>query len=167
MKTCLAALTTCVVLTLVPLVAADPAYVGTWKFNPAKSQLTGDSVTITSSPDGTMTFDGQGFKYSFKADGKKYPTPDGGSASWTRVDPNTWDVAVTAGGNVVVNYRATVQGETMRLMGKLAKPDGTPSEFNLTYKRASSGSGIAGKWTSTEVNARSLAWRFASLRLMA
>ncbi len=88
-----------VVLLGVSLVAADPSYVGKWKLNTAKSQLTGDTVTISKVADGTMTFDGQGFKYSFKTDGKEYPTPDAaghfardahahGAGRWTGCRPD-------------------------------------------------------------------------------
>ncbi|AMY09217.1 hypothetical protein LuPra_02430 [Luteitalea pratensis] len=135
----------------VSLVAAEPAYVGKWKFNAARSQLTGDTVTISSGADGTMTFDGQGFKYSFKVDGKEYPTPDGSRASWTQPEPDAWDVTIKAGGKLLVGYRAVVKGETMRLAGKLTKPDGTTSDFTVAYKRTAGGPGLVGKWTSTEV----------------
>ena len=142
-----------VMLAGVSLVAAEPAYVGKWKFNAARSQLTGDTVTISSGADGTMTFDGQGFKYSFKVDGKEYPTPDGARASWTQSEPDAWDVTIKAGGKVVVSYRAVVKGETMRLAGKLTKPDGTTSDFAVAYKRTTGGPGLVGKWISTEVTA--------------
>jgi hypothetical protein len=135
------------------LVAAEPAYVGKWKFNAARSQLTGDTVTISSGADGTMTFDGQGFKYSFKVDGKEYPTPDGARASWTQSAPDAWDVMITAAGKTVISYRAVVKGETMKLAGKLTKPDGTTSDFTVAYKRTAGGPGLAGKWVSTEVTA--------------
>ena len=153
MKTYLRALSGFVMLAAVPLVAAGPAYVGTWKLNAARSQLTGDTVMIASAPDGTMTFDGQGFKYTFKIDGKKYPTPDGASASWTQAGPDTWDVAITGGDKPIASYRAVVKGDTMRLAGKLSKPDGTTNDFNVSYKRSAGGPGLAGKWTSTEVTA--------------
>ena len=153
MKNHLRALSGFVMLAVVPLVAADPAYVGTWKLNAARSQLTGDTVTIANAPDGTMTFDGQGFTYTFKVDGKKYPTPDGASASWTQAGPDTWDVAITGGDKPIASYRAVVNGDTMRLVGKLTKPDGTTNDFKVSYKRSSGGPGLAGKWTSTEVTA--------------
>ena len=61
MKTRLRAVAPLIVLVGVTLVAADPAYVGKWKLNTAKSQLTGDTVTISKAADGMMAFDGQGF----------------------------------------------------------------------------------------------------------
>ena len=57
MKTRLRAVAALVVLVGVSLVAADPAYVGKWKLNTAKSQLTGDTVTISKAADGMMTLD--------------------------------------------------------------------------------------------------------------
>ena len=140
-----------IMLAGVSLVAAEPAYVGKWKFNAARSQLSGDTVTISSGADGAMTFDGQGFKYSFKVDGKEYPTPDGARVSWTQSASDAWDVTIKAGEKVVANYRAVVTGETMKLAGKVTKPDGTTSAFTVAYKRTTGGPGLVGKWISTEV----------------
>ena len=72
--------------------AADPAYVGKWKFNQAKSTLTGDTATIGSAPGGMMQFSSQGFTYTFKLDGKEYPMPDGGTTAWKATSANVWDV---------------------------------------------------------------------------
>jgi hypothetical protein len=153
MKTRLRAATAFVVLVGVSLVAADPSYVGKWKLNTAKSQLTGDTVTISKATDGMMTFDGQGFKYSFKADGKEYPTPDGATASWTQASPDAYDVMIKGGGKAIATYHAVVKGEALDLAGKLSKADGTTSDFSVAYKRKSGGPGLAGTWTSTEVKA--------------
>jgi hypothetical protein len=140
-----------IMLAVVGLVAAEPAYVGKWKLNAARSQLSGDTVTIVSNADGTMTFDGQGFKYSFKVDGKEYPAPDGAMVSWAQPEPDAWDATVKAGGNIVVRYRVVVMGETMKLAGKLTKPDGSTRDFSVAYKRTTGGPGLLGKWISTEV----------------
>lgn len=137
----------------VSLVAADPSYVGKWKLNIAKSQLAGDTVTISQAADGMMTFDGQGFKYAFKTDGKEYPTPDGASASWTKASPDAYDVTVKGGGKTIATYHAVVKGEALSLSGKLSKADGTTSDFSAAYKRKSGGPGLAGTWISTDVKA--------------
>ena len=153
MKTRLRAVAAFVVLVGVSLVAADPSYVGKWKLNTAKSQLTGDTVTISKAADGMMTFDGQGFKYSFKTDGKEYPTPDGATAAWTQASPDTYDVTIKGGGKLIATYQAVVKGEALNLAGKLSKADGTTSDFSAAYKRKSGGPGLAGTWISTEVKA--------------
>ena len=59
-----------VLLLVVTVKAADPPYVGKWKFNAAKSVLTGDTATIEELPDGMMQFNSQGFVYKFRLDGK-------------------------------------------------------------------------------------------------
>ena len=132
--------------------AGAPSYVGTWNVNVAKSQLSGDTVTLSRDSAGTMTFDGQGFKYSFKPDGKEYPLPDGGTASWNQSAANIWNVAIKSAGRLLITYRIAVEGETMTLAGKLTKPDGTVSDMTAAYKRTTAGSGLVGKWMSTEVN---------------
>jgi hypothetical protein len=153
MKTRLRATAALVVLLGVSLAAADPAYVGKWKLNAAKSQLTGDTVTISKAADGTMTFDGQGFKYSFKTDGKEYPTPDGATASWTQASPDAYDVAIKGGGKPIATYHLILKGDMLTLAGKMTKADGTTSDFSAAYKRKAGGPGLAGTWVSTEVKA--------------
>jgi len=140
-----------VLLAGAPLAAADPAYVGKWKFNAAKSTLAGDSVTIGSGADGMMTFDSQGFKYSFKTDGKDYQAPDGSTVTWKPTSADAWDVSVMGDGKPIATYHVTINGATMNLAGKLFKQDGSSGDFSASYKRVSGSSGLAGKWTSTEV----------------
>ena len=131
--------------------AADPPYVGKWKFNAAKSTLTGDTATIENIPDGMMQFSSQGFIYKFKPDGKEYPTPDGGTTAWTATSPNVWDVSNRMGGKVVTTFHLALKGDMLAVSGKSMKPDGTAAEFTASYKRVSGGPGFAGKWMSTEV----------------
>ena len=59
--------------------SAQPSFAGTWKLNLAKSQLTGQTVSIEKAPSGLMHFDSQGFGYDFDLSGKEFPTPDGGT----------------------------------------------------------------------------------------
>jgi hypothetical protein len=91
--------------------AAEPPYVGKWKLNPAKSTLTGDTVTIEAISDGMMEFRSQGFIYRFKIDGKEYPTPIGGTAAWTAAGTNGWEIANRVQGKVISTVRITVTGD--------------------------------------------------------
>jgi hypothetical protein len=54
---------------------AQPSFAGTWKLNLAKSQLTGQTLSVEKAPSGLMHFDSQGFAYDFDLSGKDFPTP--------------------------------------------------------------------------------------------
>jgi hypothetical protein len=133
--------------------AADPAYVGKWKFNTSKSSLTGDSVTIENSAGGTWHFNSQGFAYSFKLDGKPNPTPDGGTTAWTATSATVWDVSNKIKDKVTSTYHLVLNGDVLAVSGKSMKSDGGSMDFSSTYKRVSGGPGFAGKWRSSEVKA--------------
>jgi hypothetical protein len=131
--------------------AADPAYLGKWKFNQAKSAVTGDTVTIGPAANGMMQFSSQGFTYTFKTDGKEYPTPDGGTTSWKATSSTVWDVTNHMSGKPSSTYHLALTGDMLAVSGKMMKPDGGSMDFSASYKRVSGGPGFAGKWMSTEV----------------
>lgn len=131
--------------------AADPAYIGKWKFNQAKSAVSGDTVTIGQAAGGMMQFSSQGFDYTFKLDGKDYPTPDGGTTAWTATAADVWDVTNHMNGKISTTYHMTLKGDLLSFTGKMMKPDGGSMDFSASYKRVSGGPGFAGKWMSTEV----------------
>lgn len=135
----------------VGLRAADPAFIGKWKFNQAKSSLAGDTVTIGPAANGMMQFSSQGFNYTFKVDGKPYPTPDGGTTSWKETSPTVWDVTNHMNGKVSVTIHLALKGDMLSVAGKMMNPGGSPMDFSATYKRMSGGPGFAGKWMSTDV----------------
>jgi hypothetical protein len=136
--------------------AADAPYIGKWKFNPTKSELTGDTCTIENVAGGMMQFSTQGFTYKFKLDGTEYPMPDGGTTSWTVAAPNTWDVRNRMNGKVTAAFHLAVKGDTMSVTIRQMKPEGGSVDATSTYTRVSGGPGFLGKWKSTEVKMPSL-----------
>jgi hypothetical protein len=142
-----------------PALAAEPPYVGKWKFDLAKSTLSGDTVTIENVAGGMMKFDSQGFAYTFKLDGKEYPMPNGGTTSWTATSATVWDVTNRLNGKVATTYHLVLKGDMIATSGRVMKPDGTAMDFSSTYQRVSGGPAFAGKWISTEVKARRRRWR--------
>ena len=133
------------------VVAADPPYVGTWKINESKSHVTGSTVTLASAPNGMMSFESQGFTYTFRTDGKDYPMPDGGTTTWTAASPTVWDGTNKLNGKVASTFHLEAKGDTLAVAGKVAKPDGGAMDFASTFKRVSGGPGFPGKWVSTDV----------------
>ena len=131
--------------------ASDPPYAGTWKVDVAKSTLAGDTATISSAPGGMLQFDAQGFIYSFRTDGKEYPTPDGGTTAWTATAADVWDVTNHLNGKIDATYHLAVKADTLTVSGKLMKGDGGSLDFGSTYKRVGTGTGFVGKWKSVDV----------------
>ena len=89
--------------------AAQPSFAGTWKLNLAKSQLTGQTISVEKTASGLMHFDSQGFEYDFDLSGKEFPTPDGGTTSWREVSPTIWEATNKINGRVIATYRLTLR----------------------------------------------------------
>jgi hypothetical protein len=121
------------------------------QLNLSKSQLAGQTFTLSKAASGVMHFDSQGFAYDFDLTGKEYPTPDGGTTSWRSGNATTWDATNRANGKVIVTFHMTLNGNTMTVVMKAAKPDGSAVEQTQTLTRVSGGPGFLGKWKSTEV----------------
>jgi hypothetical protein len=131
--------------------AADAPYVGTWKFNPAKSQLTGETLSIEKTASGHFHYDVEGFAYNFKLDGKEYPLPDGGTTSWTAVDAKTWKVTNRRNGRISAIYRLILDGDTMLVESSRSMASGGTSEESSKATRVSGGSGFVGRWRISAV----------------
>src|SRR6188472_1158886 len=70
--------------------AADPAYVGRWKVNEAKSDR-GVAMTFVPADGGDLRMLEGGRDTLVRFDGKDYPHPLGGVSRWTRIDQRTWE----------------------------------------------------------------------------
>jgi hypothetical protein len=135
------------------LVAADPPYVGLWKLNPAKSDFGQTTVTYEDVAGGQMKVTADGQSYTFKADGKEYPTPWGSSTAWKVVDPTTWDVTYRVNEKVVgtATLKLGADGKTLAVDSKNIKATGETSSDSAVYERQSGSSGLAGKWKTKNV----------------
>ena len=126
--------------------AADAPYVGKWKFNPSRSQVTGETLVIEQTPSGLMRYEVGGFAYSFNVDGKEYPMPDSGTTSWKAIDAKTWDVTNRRNGRISANYRLVVEGDTLTFQSVLSTADGGSLNASGKATRVSGGPGFTGKW---------------------
>jgi len=127
-------------------IAADAPYVGKWKVNPTKSQVTGQTLTLEKKASGMTRYESGGFAYEFKLDGKEYPMPDGGTTSWKVIDAKTWDVTNRQNGKLTGNYRLVLDGDTMTFQSVLGKADGGTLKESGKLTRMSGGPGFEGKW---------------------
>jgi len=133
--------------------AADAPYIGKWKVNAAKSQMTGEAISIEKLSSGDMQYhyDVEGFAYNFNLDGKEYPLPDGGTTSWAAIDAKTWQVTNRRNGRISATYRIVLYGDTLVFESKRSKANGGTSDETAKAIRVSGGPGFVGRWKISAV----------------
>lgn len=134
------------------LAAADASYMGKWKLNPSKSQMTGTTYSLTNLPTGEIRFDMAGYAYNFRLDGKDYPTPEGGTATWKAPDANTWDGIAKVNGKTASVFKLSLKGGNIAFQMTTPQPGGKDLVETSTWKRLSGGPGMTGTWQETKVN---------------
>jgi hypothetical protein len=135
-------------LSATALMAGDPPYAGSWKLNPAKSDFGETTVTYEEIGGGEMKFTADGQSYTFKADGKDYPTPWGSSSAWKAIGTNAWEVTSKTNDKVVstATMSLAADGKTLTVDAKNVKATGETSNDSAVYQRLSGGPGLGGKW---------------------
>jgi hypothetical protein len=139
---------------VLPALAADNPWVGTWKLDPAKSHFTGDTFTYSKNADGMMHFsDGSTINYDFGIDGKEYKTHENRTVSWTADGDHAWTEVAKADSTTLATTHVTLSDDskTLTFNSTGTQPDGTAFNDEAVYTRESGTSGLAGKWRSTKV----------------
>jgi hypothetical protein len=134
--------------------AADSAWNGTWKENPAKSKLTGHRLMVTEKPGGMMHFsNGGAISYDFACDGKPYPVLKGQTLTCTGNPQSGYDLTMTVNGKTVSKqHRAfSADGKEMTIKGTGYRGDGSSSNFEEVRRREGSGTGMVGTWVEAKV----------------
>jgi hypothetical protein len=135
------------------LTAADAAYVGKWKLNPAKSNFGETTVTFEQAPGGGFKLTSSGQSFTFNTDGKDYPTPFGTVDVWKSQDAYTWEETTKTNGKVTstTRWKLSPDGKSLTADSKNIKADGQTSNDSQTFQRVSGSSGLAGKWKTMNV----------------
>jgi hypothetical protein len=144
-----------VLLAVMPALAADNPWIGTWKLDPAKSHFTGDTFTYSKLPNGMMHFtDGSTVSYDFAVDAKPYKAAYDRTAVWAAAGPNAWDTVYSANAKVLykVHHLLSADGKTLTNTYTGTKPDGSTLNDQTVYTRVTGTQGLEGKWRSTKVN---------------
>src|SRR3954464_5621970 len=81
------------------LPAASP-FAGKWKFNAAKSKLTGATDSVTAAGPNTWKFAYGSMSWTIKADGTDQPTPFGSTQALKVVSPAKWEITNKVKGKV-------------------------------------------------------------------
>jgi hypothetical protein len=140
------------VLFLASSVFAGDNWLGTWKFNAAKSKFNGPApqvLTWEAAPDGTIKFNSTGTdpqgkpvhtSFVSKFDGKDVPytgNPNADTASPNRVDANTYENTWKLGGKPTIEAKVVVSADgkslTVSQKGKDAK--GGPVNNTLVFEK--------------------------------
>ncbi len=134
--------------------AADSPFVGTWKLNPARSQLAGGTLQFAARRGGKIRCLAAGHSYTFRPDGKDYESAMRLKVAWTRVDDRTWRAVWKLKKKPIATETLAIaaDGRTMQETTQGIRADGSPFEDSALYERiAGTGTSLVGTWRSTKV----------------
>src|SRR5690242_1389953 len=134
-----------------PIWAANDPFVGNWKLNPAKSQLT-DEMKVQSLGGNKYAFDfGGGDLELIVADGSDQPGMFGTTLAVTVEAPDTWKVIRKKDGHTMITgiWKLSPDGKTLTDTFRANRPDGSVSSLDYTYTRRAGTTGFPGTWEST------------------
>jgi hypothetical protein len=153
MKTCILPLIASLSFISGSALAADNSFVGKWKFNPDKSQLTGLDYKIEDAGDGKYRFIFGDDVETLTLDGKGHVTKYGDTWSIKATGPNSWESTMKRDGKVKITSKWTISedGQTFTTIDESKRPDGSTGRSEGTLKRTGGTSGLAGSWESASV----------------
>jgi hypothetical protein len=133
--------------------AADDSFVGKWKFNPDKSQLTGLDYKIEDAGGGQYRFMFGDDVETMTLDGKGHVTKFGDTWSIKTTGPSSWESTNELDGKVTNKSKWTISADnqTFTSMDESTRPDGTTGRSEAIFKRTGGTSGLVGTWQSTSV----------------
>jgi len=133
--------------------AADDSFVGKWKFNPDKSQLTGLDYKIEDAGGGQYRFSFGDDVETMTLDGKGHVTKYGDTWSIKTIGPSSWESTNERDGKVTNKSKWTVSedGQTFTSTDESMRPDGSTGRSEGTLKRTGGTSGLVGSWESTSM----------------
>jgi hypothetical protein len=149
----LAAAVAAVFVAAVGAQAPDGAFLGTWKVNQAKCDISQMRLAFTQEPSGEMTMTIQGTSYDFRMDGQPHPAPFSSTATWTQTGPRTWRTLyrINNTDNNVDNYTLSEDGRTLTMRTVLLVP--ARSEQTMMFTRVGNGDGLIGTWQGRSLQA--------------
>jgi hypothetical protein len=135
----------------------DP-FVGKWKLNPSKSQLT-DRMKVESLGANRYALDlGGGGVETVAADGTDQPGLFGTTLSVTIGEPDTWKVVRKKDGRTLLTgtWKLSKDGKTLSDTFRANQSDGSTLSLDYVYERTSAGAGFVGTWESTSERVNSV-----------
>jgi hypothetical protein len=132
---------------------ADSPFDGTWKLDPAKSHLTGDTMTFEDAGNGSLKYTDSAQTYTFKPDGSSFTVPLGQERTMQKSGDNVYTSTVKLHGSLLRTGTWTLSSDGKKLIieSKGTKPNGDSFDDATTFMRTSPGTGLVGGWKSTHV----------------
>ena len=143
--TCIAAIATA---------AAQNPFVGTWKLNQEKSQMSGDTLTFRPAEGQAIEVTSGGVTYSFRTDGKTYGMPSGDVAIWRDINANGWTTEYRKIDGKLLSidtWKLSSDGTSLTVTTSGTKANGDLYTDTEEYTRTAGTSGLMGSWKSTAV----------------
>jgi hypothetical protein len=134
--------------------AAQTPFVGTWKLNQDKSQLSGDTMKFGPAQGDAIELKAGGLTYSFRVDGKNYAMPSGNGAIWRQTTPATWTTEYRKPDGSLLSrdsWQLSTDGQKLSVTTSGVKADGDLYTNTAEYVRTGGTSGLMGAWKSTDV----------------
>lgn len=132
--------------------AADDPFVGDWKLNPTRSDLsTKMKVESLGANKYALDLGGNGVIETILADGTDQPGQDGTTVSVTIEGPDAWKVVRKKDGRMLLTaeWSLSKEGNTLTDHFTGYDPKGSPEPINYAFQRKGGGSGFVGTWVST------------------
>ena len=132
--------------------AAEDPFVGDWKLNPARSDLsTKMKVESLGANKYAFDLDGSGNVETVVADGTDQPGRNGTTLSVAVEGPNAWKIIRKKEGRTLLigNWSLSKNGNTLTDHFTGFDPKGSPEPVNYLFQRKGDGSGFVGTWVST------------------
>jgi hypothetical protein len=133
--------------------AADDSFVGKWKFDPDKSQLTGLNYKIEDAGGSQYRFIFGDDVETLALDGKGHVTKFGETWAIKTTGPSSWESTFKRDGKPTSKAKWSVSedGQTFTATEENMRPDGSTGRSEAILKRTGGTSGLVGAWESTSV----------------
>jgi hypothetical protein len=131
---------------------ALPVWNGTWKLNESKSSIAGPTFQITISLAGEYHYNNGTYSYSYRCDGKEYPTRPNRTISCLQTSAFAIDTTSKENGAKVTtaHWELSADGKMLTIRGTSIQSDGSVKPKEVIYLRTSASTGLAGGWTDTK-----------------
>ena len=135
-----------------PALAADNPWFGTWKLNPAKSHMTGETFIYSKTAGGLIHYSNGPISFDFTANGIEYTVFGNATTNWVATGQNQWKETDKTNGTVTStsDIKLTPDCKTMNITSTGTRPDGTAFHDEAVYVKTKSDGCLEGTWKSTK-----------------